>query len=159
MSKPFSRNLYNQYNQLGIKTAQDFLSQMGYTTVNDVECYTSHDFIVEKNGELFKVEAEVTEKWTDRAFPYTNMSVPYRKRASNADFYVRVNASGNALFWCPMRQVHEAQVITKNTCYTMNEKFFNVPVKDLLLYYLHDEDWCYDEQDDENPVPLCGGSQ
>ena len=158
MSKPFSRALYDQYNQLGIKTAQMFLSQMGFTVVNDVESYTSHDFIVEKGGKLFKVEAEVTAKWTDREFPYPNMSVPYRKKVSNADFYVRVNACGNALFFCPMRQVHTAPVITKNTCLTMNEKFFNVPVNTLTLYYLHEDEWCYDaEDDDPAPVPLCGG--
>jgi hypothetical protein len=150
MSKPFSRTLYDQYNQLGIKTAQSFMAQMGYATVDDVESYTSHDFVVERKGKMYKVEAEVTAKWTDREFPYTNMSVPYRKRVSNADFYVRVNASGNALFFCPMRQVHEAEVITKNTCLTMNEKFFNVPVNTLTLYYLHDDEWSYDEAD-----PIC----
>lgn len=150
MSKPFSRNLYNRYNELGIKTAQNFLGQMGYVTVNDVEAYSSHDFIVEKNGKLYKVEAEVTARWTETQFPYTHMSVPYRKKASNADFYVRVNASGSALFFCPMRQVHAAPVITKNTCLTMNETFFNVPVSSLTLYSLDGEDWCYDEDDPIN---------
>ena len=120
---------------------------MGYTMVNDVESYTSHDFIVEKNGKLFKVEAEVTRKWTDREFPYTNMSVPYRKHDNNADFYVRVNAGGNALFFCPMRQVHSAPIITKNTSLTTDEMFYNVPVKDLTLYYLHEDEWCYDEDE------------
>jgi len=146
--KPFSPTLYKQYNKLGIDTAIHFLSQMGFKTINQDEAYKSHDFIVEKNGKQCLVEAEVTEKWTRTAFPYVNMSVPYRKKDSNADYYVRVNAHGTALFFCPMKEVLAMPVITKNTCYTTNEQFFNVPVSTLTLYYLEDGVWYMDAEDD-----------
>jgi hypothetical protein len=103
---------------------------------------------VEKNGKQCLIEAEVTEKWTRTAFPYTFMSVPHRKKDSNADYYVRVNAHGNALFFCPMKEVLAMPVITKNTSYTINERFFNVPVSTLTLYYLEDGVWYSDEEDE-----------
>jgi hypothetical protein len=143
--KPFSPALYKQYNNLGINTAIHFLTQMGFSVVNRDEAYKSHDVIMEKNGKQCLVEAEVTEKWTRTAFPYTFMSVPHRKKDSNADYYVRVNAHGNALFFCPMKDVLTAPVITKNTTYTVNEKFFNLPVSGLILYYLEDGVWYADE--------------
>ena len=146
--KPFSPALFKQYNNLGINTAVHFLNQMGFKEVNRDEAYKSHDVIVERDGKKYLVEAEVTEKWTRTAFPYVNMSVPYRKKDSNADYYVRVNAHGNALFFCPMKEVLASPVITKSTTYTMNEMFFNVPVSTLTLYYLEDGVWYMDAEDD-----------
>lgn len=132
-NKPFSRSLYDQYNTLGIETAVHFLAQQGYTLTDTKEAFKSHDIIVTKDGKPYKVECEVTAKWQSLHFPYRTMSVPHRKKDSKADFYVRTNASGSALFFCPMAHVHGSKVITKNTCYTTNEKFFDCDLPPLYI--------------------------
>lgn len=144
--KTFSPSLYEKYNQQGIQVAVSFLLQLGYEPTNFDECYKSHDFVVSKDGQTYKVECEVTAKWVNRQFPYKCMSVPYRKKDSKADFYVRTNPTGTALLFMPMSKVFAAPVIQKDTTYTKNEKFFNVDVDGLTLYYLEDGVWYSDEE-------------
>jgi hypothetical protein len=139
--KPFCKNLYEQFNQMGIETAIHFLAQHGYNVTDRTEVYKDWDFRVEKDGKSYGVEVEVTNKWEYKLFPYPYMSVPHRKKDSKADFYVRVNKHGNALIWIPMTQVLSAPVITKNTCYTSGEKFFNLKSSSLPLYYQEEGHW------------------
>lgn len=156
MAKCFSRQDYDQFNQLGIDTATHFLKQRGYTVVDTTECYKSHDFIVEKNGERLKIEAEVSRNWKTTFFPYPTMSVPYRKKDSKADLYIRSNLPGTALFCVPMNQVHSAERIVKDTCCTKGEMFFNLPVKDLTLYYCEENVWYYDCPEDDEGTGTSG---
>lgn len=144
MNKKFDRGLYDKYNNHGIQVGASFLRQLGYNPINFDEAYKSHDFITEKDGQTYKIECEVTEKWTHIQFPYPYMSIPYRKKDSNADFYIRTNPSGTALYCMRMADVFKAPVIRKNTLYTCNEPFFNVDTKTLTLYYLEDGVW-YEE--------------
>lgn len=138
----FSRELYDKYNKIGVETACRFLQQQGYEIVKTLDdAYGAYDFIVQKDGEEITIEAEVTAKWVGYSFPYRYMSVPHRKKKSVADFYIRTNASGNALFFLPMKQVHSAPVIVKDTCYTTNEPFFNLPVSSLSLWTCREGVW------------------
>jgi len=143
-TKKFDVALYAKYNDMGITVANHFLTQCGYEFVDATESYKSHDFIVSKNGINYKVETEVSARWTTLSFPYNTMSVPFRKKNSQADIYIRMNRNGSALFCCPMKQVFKSPVITKDTCYTTGEKFFNVDVADLVLYIAEDGIWTYE---------------
>lgn len=147
--KRFSQKDYDRFNAQGIKVASHFMQQRGYTVIDTTECYKSHDFIVKKDETKLKIEAEVSRNWTSIAFPWNTMSVPYRKKDSKADLYIRSNATGTALFCVPMKDVKSADIIVKDTCFTKGEMFFNLPVKDLTLYYLHENEWYYDE-----PMPV-----
>lgn len=140
----FSQKDYDQFNAHGIRVAAHFLMQKGYKVVDTTESYKSHDFVVEKDGKRLKIEAEVTRNWKSIAFPYPNMSVPFRKKDSKADLYIRCNAAGSALFCLPMSEVKSADLIVKDTCCTTGEMFFNLPVKNLTLYYYQDGAWYYD---------------
>lgn len=162
--KPFCRNLYEQYNEMGIETAIHFLAQHGYEVTDRKESYKAWDFRVKKEGKEYGVEVEVTEKWIYKMFPYPYMSVPYRKKDSKADFYIRINRNGNALIFIPMSQVLSAPVIVKNTCYTTDEKFFNLKSSSLPLYYQEEGEWILngasplspvsvDEPDEDNRIP------
>ena len=144
--KAFSPTLYKKWNDHGIQVASSFLSQQGYIPiVSKEEAYKSHDFLAEKDGRTYKIECEVTEKWIHRQFPYRYMSVPYGKKESQADYYVRTNPKGDALFFMPMRDVFTAPVIRKDTSYTKNEPFFNVDTDKLTLYYFEDGEWWCDD--------------
>ena len=140
----FHQELYDRYNPIGIQVAVSFLRQLGYTPVNFDEKY-KYDFVVEKDGKEYRVECEVTTKWIHKQFPYRYMSVPHRKKDYTADFYIRTNPTGSALFFMPMSKVKEAPVIRKDTSYTKNEPFFNVDTETLTLYYVEDGVWYADE--------------
>jgi hypothetical protein len=139
----FSEELYNQYNPHGIQVATSFLRQLGYEPKSFDEKY-KYDFTVTKDEKEYKIETEVTQKWKDTQFPYRFMSVPYRKKDYTADYYIRTNPSGTALFFLPMKDVLAAPVIRKDTSFTVNEPFFNVDTKNLTLYYLEDGVWYTD---------------
>ena len=137
----FSRALYDENNQKGIKIANNFLTQQGYTFVNDIESYKSHDFIVKKDNKLYKIEVEVSRIWKDQRFPFRSMTVPYRKKDSQADLFIQTNVFGNYLNLCPMTTVKTSDIITKDTCFTTNEKFFNVSLSNIQQFIFHDNTW------------------
>ena len=145
--KAFCPVLYKKWNDHGIRVASSFLSQQGYIPiVSKEEAYKSHDFLAEKDGRTYKIECEVTVDWNHREFPWRYMSVPYGKKENQADFYVRTNPKGDALFFMPMRDVFKAPVIRKPTKYTKNEPFFNVDTHNLTLYYFEDGEWWCDDE-------------
>lgn len=147
--KQFNRQLYNTYDTMGKNIAISFLTALGYRIENTDEAYGSHDFVVSKDGIEKKVEVECKTSWKGVAFPYNTHSVPYRKLCSNADIFIQVNASGDCLATCPMKDVKTSPVIRKNTIYTQNEAFFNVPVSKLTYYRYKNGNWI--EMDDDQP--------
>ena len=149
MSKKFCPRLYKENDDKGKQTALHFFKQLGYTLYDDREAYKSHDFIVSKNNEKQKVEVEVARSWTTLAFPYPNMTIPYRKKDSKADVFIQTNLNGSALIMCPMKSVLNARVITKNTIYTKDEKFFSLPISTLRQFYCEDGIWYEDYVDEE----------
>lgn len=141
MYKKFDQTLYNQYNQQGIQTATSFLSSLGYKFVNATEAYRSHDFIVEKDNKQYKIEVEVSRIWKHKRFPFQKMTVPHRKQHSQAHFFIQTNVVGDSLLFCPMATVKSSEIIRKDTCYTTNEPFFNVPLNSLQHFILEDGSW------------------
>lgn len=140
-TKKFSQALYDQNNNFGIQTAMSFLSQQGYQLKDTTEAYKSHDFIVQKDNKTYKIEVEVSRVWKSKPFPFKTMTVPYRKRDSQADFFIQTNVLGNSLHFCPMTKVKTADIITKDTCYTTNEKFFSVSLSNLQHFIFQDDSW------------------
>lgn len=138
----FSQDRYNQFNDFGIKTATSFLESQGYRFINATESYKSHDFIVEKDGKNYKIEVEVSRIWKQQPFPFKNMTVPYRKKDSQAHFFIQTNVFGNYLNFCPMSIVKSSDIIMKDTCYTTNEKFFNVSLSKLEQFIFQNDAWC-----------------
>ena len=139
--KPFSQELYDQNNDFGIKTAMSLLTSQGYQFVNANESYKSHDFIVKRDNKEYKVEVEVSRIWKTIPFPFRYMTVPFRKRDSQADFFIQTNVLGNSLHFCPMSIVKGANVITKDTKYTTNEKFFNISLPSLQHFIFQNGSW------------------
>lgn len=123
-SKPFDRELYNQHNQPTIDIAIRFLEKLGYKTIDVREAFKSHDFIVQKKGKQYKIEVEHSLSWITPGY-YENITCPYRKRASKADFYLMFNKLYSYVAVINMQIVHNSPVIRKDTKYTKNEPFFS----------------------------------
>ena len=141
----FTRELLNRHDPPAKKTVQSLLNQMGYKVINEDEAYGSHDFIVEKNGNEYKVEVEQKMAWKNLAFPYSTLDVSHRKHTSKADLFFEVSSNCRAVAGCPMETVLRSPVIRKNTCLgTVNEPFFSVPIEKFKIYFIEDNVW-YEE--------------
>lgn len=145
--KPFSKELYEKYDALGKQMVKSFMIQNGYTFVNDEEAYKSHDIVFSKNGDEIRVEVQVCTSWNTLKFPYPTMNMPIRKKHNTCDLFVTVSKSGSSLIIIPMETMLNSPIITKNTCYTNGEKFFNAPQSLARQYFYNDGIWCNIEDD------------
>ena len=143
MNKRFNKALYEKHDQVGKETALSLLQQIGYVLENDVEAYKRYDFIVSLSSKPFKIEVEQKNGWTGIDFPFQTHDVPFRKHSSQANIFIQINSDATALALCPMKDVKASEVITKNTIYTNNEKFFAIP-KEKMKYYFKKQDGWYE---------------
>ena len=140
MNKIFDRKLYEENNGKGIKTAQDFLGQFDFETIDEREAYCDRDFIVKKGSFIYKVEAEKSNNWTtEGSVPghWSSITVPYRKRHSGADYFILCNKNLTTVAICKMADVKTSPVSEKFIYMTgMKEAFFYVPL-DKFDYYIY----------------------
>lgn len=141
MSKRFNKALYEKHDQVGKATALSFLQQIGYILINDTEAFKSHDFIVSLMDKPFKIEVEQKNNWKGIDFPFQTHDVPFRKHSSQANIFIQINSDATALAMCLMKTVKASEVITKNTIYTNNEKFFAVPIEKMKYYFKQPDGW------------------
>jgi hypothetical protein len=138
----FCRTRFNKHDPVAKEVVKSLMEQMGYIIVNEDECYSSHDFVAEKNSTFYKVEVEQKMGWKYDEFPYSTLSVSHRKHTSRADLFFEVNARGTAVMSCPMSVVLSSPVIRKNTCLgTIAEPFFDVPISTMRFFYFTDGVW------------------
>jgi len=143
--KTFSKELFNKHDDVAKLVVSSLVKQQGYSIVDTTEAYGSHDFIMEKNGVLYKVEVEQKTGWTTKRFPFTTLSVSHRKCTSRADVFFEVNATGTAVLMCPMAVVLSSPVIRKNTKLgTIQEPFYDVPLFLLRSFDVEDGVWFED---------------
>ena len=149
--KTFSRELYNRHDNVAKMIGKSLLTQLKYQVINEEEGYGSHDFIVSKNDEPFKVEVEQKNAWINEIFPFASHRVSYRKRTSQADIFIQVSKSGNYVAMCPMSVVLSSPIVRTNTSLgTVNEPFFDVPCSAMRYFVLEDGIW-YETYDDDVP--------
>lgn len=145
----FSRAMFEAYDEPAKIIAKSYLQQIGYTIVDETEAYSSHDFIVEKDGIQKKVEVEMKCSWKYDVFPFSTLDVSHRKHTSKADLFIQTNARGTAIAVCDMSVVLNSPTYTKNCRMsdgrmTYNELFFAVPISKLRFYYYEDGFWMED---------------
>jgi hypothetical protein len=144
--RPFSRDLYNKHNALGIKVALEMLNQNGFETVDngDVEQYSARDCLVAKNGKPVAVEVERKAVWRrkDAWEGYATVRVPYRKRHSSCDLYVMINEASTCLLICNMHELKKSPTTKYTTqAYNIEEDFFAVPIELFDTMVLENEKW------------------
>lgn len=144
--RPFSRDLYNKHNNLGIKVALDMLTQYGYTTIDngDVEQYSARDCLVSKDNIPKAIEVERKTIWRrkDDWEGYPTVRVPYRKRNSSCDLYVMINDASTCMIVCDMNKLKKSP-LTKYTThvYNIEEDFFAVPIEIFDVLVLVADKW------------------
>lgn len=146
-SKKFDKDLYEKYDTLGKQIVKSFMIQNGYQLVSEEEAYKSHDLIFAKNGDDVKVEVQVCRSWQTVGFPYETINMPIRKKLTTSNLFVTVSRNGSSLLIVPMETILASPIITKDTCYTKGEKFFNLPQSKARQYFYEDGLWHNIEDD------------
>ena len=143
--RPFSKKLYETYDNAAKEKLIGFLELNGHTILNDQEDYNA-DVVSEKDGLTYYNEAEVKVAWTnDWPSHWAEIRIPERKKR-----LVKMYAEQNGVlnFYVFRKDMKQAWRI-KDTCLTeeslaeakgkyirKGEKFFHIPYTNAELVIL-----------------------
>ena len=137
--KPFSKSLYDECDNKGKQMSIKLMQSFGYTLKDDSEAFCDRDIIMTKDGKDVWVEAEISPAWKYDYWPSSwNMTCPTRKKRSKAHLYIRANADLTCACVVPMQDVLCSPTLIKDTKYTKNEEFFNIPIDKCDFFNLSD---------------------
>ncbi len=144
--RPFSRELYNKHNALGIRVALEMLTQHGYKTIEDgdVEHYSVRDCMVCKNNLPVAIEVERKTIWRRRDDweGYPTVRVPYRKKNSKSDLYIMINDASTCMIVCDMNELKKSPIVKYTTvAYNIEEDFYAVPIELFDVLVLENGIW------------------
>ena len=145
IKRPFSKKLYETYDNAAKKELVKFLSNNGHTILSDKEDYNA-DVVSEKDGYTYFNEAEVKVSWKeDWPSNWADIRIPERKKRL-LDMYEGQNGVLN--FYVFKQDLSQAWRI-KDTCLTeeslaeargkyirKGEKFFHIPYTNAELVVL-----------------------
>lgn len=145
IKRPFSKKLYETYDNAAKEKLTKFLSNNGHTILSDKEDYNA-DVVSEKDGITYYNEAEVKVAWTnDWPSHWAEIRIPERKKR-----LVKMYAEQNGVlnFYVFRKDMKQAWRI-KDTCLTeeslaeakgkyirKGEKFFHIPYTNAELVIL-----------------------
>ena len=145
IKRPFSKKLYETYDNAAKEKLIKFLSNNGHTILSDKEDYNA-DVVSEKDGITYYNEAEVKVAWTnDWPSHWAEIRIPERKKR-----LVKMYAEQNGVlnFYVFRKDMKQAWRI-KDTCLTeeslaeakgkyirKGEKFFHIPYTNAELAIL-----------------------
>tara|TARA_R100000541_G_scaffold35556_1_gene43750 strand:+ start:800 stop:1240 length:441 start_codon:yes stop_codon:yes gene_type:complete len=145
IKRPFSKKLYETYDNAAKEELIKFLSNNGHTILSDKEDYNA-DVVSEKDGLTYYNEAEVKVAWTnDWPSHWAEIRIPERKKR-----LVKMYAEQNGVlnFYVFRKDMKQAWRI-KDTCLTeeslaeakgkyirKGEKFFHIPYTNAELVIL-----------------------
>jgi hypothetical protein len=148
-TKKFSHNDYTISDPLSKQHAVEFFTQtdsnfnLDTPLLEQQEMFKQGDFTIMYGNKSILVETEQKRVWTalDGSFPYNTIDVPTRKWQSKANLYVMFNLSFDVLALTEMKNILNAEIITKAThrsngeYITQGETFFRVPT-DMFRFYV-----------------------
>jgi len=98
------------------------------------EAYKKWDFVMLYKNRLIPIEVERKKVWSGLPFPYSTIDIPYRKKDSWSKVFVMVDLKCETAAITRTSNILSSELITKNTTYTSNEKFFSVPLDKWRFY-------------------------
>lgn len=139
MSKPFSQSLYDRDDN-----AKDFV-RLFFIERYHYDCWVNPDpygidLIIQNDRGIFELEVEVKQSWQGRNFPYQTLHYAARKLkfaenpanvhfiTLNKDWSYGLLVTGDVIATC--------SIIVKDTIYTKNERFIEVPREKCALIKL-----------------------
>jgi hypothetical protein len=137
MNKRFSRKLYVENDAKGKAKGIEFLSQLGYTELATSEMYKKGDIKMRKEGKLYIAEVEIKSQWKKEdswQLEWKDIRIPYRKKESDAAFYIMFNHNCTCLAFIDMFKVKESDITQVSNRFMDNEDFFSIPYEKWTFY-------------------------
>jgi hypothetical protein len=140
MSKPFSQDLYDQDDRAKEFVIAFFKERYGFNAYVNPDQY-GIDLIVENERGVFELEVEVKHNWKVRNFPYPTIHFAARKLkfAQNPEnvHFLMLNHTWDWGLMIDGITFANSPIITKDTIYTKNERFIEVPASEgsLIKFY------------------------
>jgi hypothetical protein len=133
--KKFSKDDYAAHDPQAKQAAKEYFESLGYQTKSTKNDAYTFDLMILKDGVWIEVEAEHKTPWKTKQWPsyFDTVDVPHRKWKNTSLIYILFNNSYNACAVAKMKDVQSSPCSRKNTTYTNNELFFNVPLDKFMF--------------------------
>ena len=140
MSKPFDPELYERDDKAKDFVRAFFEERYGFIAYVNPYQY-GIDLIIENKRGKFELEVEVKQGWTGKDFPYKTLHYAARKVkfAENPDHvhFITLNKDWTWGLLVSGEVIAQCEIICKDTIYTKNEKFIQVPLDKCSLLKLY----------------------
>ena len=136
MTKPFDQELYKNDDNAKDLWITYLESAKGYQAWVNPDQY-GIDVLAEKNGLQYSFEVEVKHNWKGNVFPFSNVHFSSRKlkfaNDQGRNFFIMLNHERDIALAVSGKTMLNSAVVSKNTIYTQNERFVEVPVSHCLF--------------------------
>ena len=136
MTKPFDPVLYEKDDNAKDLWVSYLQSAKSYKAWINPDQY-GIDVLAEKNGLQYSFEVEVKHNWKGNVFPFSNVHFSARKlkfaNDQGRNFFIMLNHERDIALAVSGKTMLNSAVVTKNTIYTQNERFVEVPVSHCLF--------------------------
>lgn len=137
--KPFDQQLYKTDDPAKDKVLR-WLEHRGYKTQINPDQY-GIDLLAEKDGRTVGIEVEVKHNWRGQAFPYQTVHIASRKLKffeNDNNYLMMLNHDWSFGLSFSADQIKKAGVVKKDTIYTQQELFIELPLFFANRYYLNE---------------------
>jgi hypothetical protein len=140
--KVFERPLYNDADPISKQAAAAFFQEFNYEVLDiNKEHYRDFDIQIQKDGRIINIEIERSYTWRGGEFPYSYCSIPARKSATKADFYIYFRHDLRKMKLFHVKDIKASPFMFKDTRITKNEQFFNVSLSHSHDYEIDEDGW------------------
>jgi Holliday junction resolvase-like predicted endonuclease len=137
--KPFDPTLYKTDDPAKDKVLR-WLEHRGYKAKVNPDQY-GIDLLAERDGKTIGIEVEVKHNWKEQAFPYQTVHIASRKLKffeTEDNHLMMLNDDWSFGLSFSAEQIRAAEVIKKDTIYTQQELFIELPLLLARRFYLNE---------------------
>ena len=139
-TKKFNRKLYEEADAKAKKAMKPWLTKQGYHDIDFTETKGVDCSCMKEDAPAY-FELEIKYSWRGNPYPYHDLRIPYRKK-KYIDTWVKNGSNGTLTFvvfnndctWGAFIDgdvVKNSEVLTMDTRFTKDEKFFHIDVEDI----------------------------
>ena len=134
--KPFSKELYDADDNAK-HLVVDFLNKRDLKAFINPDDY-GIDVLAERDNKQWGYEVEVKHNWKGTKFPFKTVHIAGRKMkfAAPNTYLCMLNHERTHMLLIKGSDILEAQHVTKDTIYSMNERFIEIPFHLCRIYEL-----------------------
>jgi hypothetical protein len=139
-SKEFSSDHYNADDNAKNQVGKWLATRWGFKNVRVNPDKYGIDLLAEHEGRSFGIEVEVKHNWKGRNFPFSSLHYAARKikflEAAEIVYFVTVNDERTHLLVVSSEDLNSLKLVKKDTHYTSQEWFIEVPIDKTYVYEL-----------------------